>query len=172
MKIGRHNLFFAAAAVLLILWWAFDMRLPDSPAESRDRSLSDLTFSDLGNRSFSIHRGYRGYVVVYGTAIECSVCMRRLGYLKRLSEVYEDIGFFAILRGSEGQDFFEQTLMEYELPGVYLIDGNEVLGRQFQLSTRPLLLFFDREQRLFATLPVDVEQENLLKILHRYLQEM
>jgi hypothetical protein len=40
------------------------------------------------------------------------------------------------------------------------------------LSPHPALLFFNRDSRLFATVPLDVEHERLMRQLYRYAEEM
>lgn len=135
-------------------------------------ALDELNFKDANDKPFQIPKGYAGYIVFYGTYSDCSSCMRRLRFMKQLEVAYDELGFFAILRGHlKDRDFFNQ-MVAYEVPGTYLKDEVELLQRRLNLSGHPKLLLLDRNQRLIAVLPLDIENEGLLKDLHRFIGEM
>jgi hypothetical protein len=164
------GIFLILGIALLFIW--SDPHMREDFFGSDGFQLNRITFYDATGNAFEIPEGYTGYIVFYGTYSDCSSCMRRLRFLKQLQMAYEEVGFFAILRGHlDASDFFNQ-MVAYEVPGTYLKDEVQVLHKQLNLSNHPKLLLFNRNQKLIGMLPLDIENEGLLKDLHRMIGEM
>ncbi|CAM2069915.1 hypothetical protein SCOR_31350 [Sulfidibacter corallicola] len=172
MKEKKKALLLVTVAAVAILGYAYEHQIRVFFSRSSGFDLTRIGFHDMAGRTYQIPEGYRGYVVFYSDLSGCTSCLRRLGPLKRFSEVYEEVGMFSILNDDTGAHGFAELMTSYDVPGEYLQDKLGQLKNRLHLGEHPLLLFFNRDQKLIAILPLDVEYEDLRKLLHQYANEM
>lgn len=125
----------------------------------------------LGYRAF-VEPGPQGFVIFYSDLEGCSTCLGKIGLIKAVSENYPDIGYYAILKERENRERFGDLMAEYKYPGEHLHDPDHNLQKQMGLSDHPQLMFFNRFGKLVATMPLDVDQDQLLRIIYQYVEEL
>ncbi len=125
----------------------------------------------LGYRTF-VEPGPQGFVIFYSDLKGCSTCLGKISMVKEVSENYPDVGYYAILKERENRERFGDLMVEYKYPGEHLHDPEHNLQKQLGLSDQPQLMFFNRNAKLVASLPLDVEQDQLLRQIYRYVEEL
>lgn len=172
MRFKAGNMVFIAFALVVILGYAFEHQIKGYLESFNTFRLSDIKLETMAGRTTFIRKGYAGYVVFYSDINGCSACLMNLGDLQALSEIYESVGFFAVIKDSKYKQQFGELMTQYHVPGEYLVDDARLLENRLSLGDHPLLLFFNGDQQLIAGLPLDVEHEKLLRQYHRYIGEM
>ena len=166
------NVLFFVFILLLVTAIAFEKDIREFIDEANTFNLFEIPLTNIASQKTKIQEGYQGYVVFYGDLTVCSLCLLKLGDVSSLSQVYDEIGFFAILRGRESPQKFAELMGQNQMPGEYLVDPQRQIQIGLGLSDHAMLMFFDKNSRLVAGLPLDVDHENLLKQYHRYVNEL
>ena len=166
------NLVFVLLVIAAVLGYAFEGRVRHFMQCFQTFSLTELELETIAGREAKIPDGMGGYIVFYSDLPGCSACVRKLVEFKDLLQVYDHIGFFAVVKDRKARQGFAEMMTEHEVPGEYLVDGRQVLANRFQLAEHPMLLFFNRDKRLIAGLPMDVDYDKLLRQYHRLIAEM
>jgi len=169
---NKINLLFGLVLVLVIMAFAFEGSIRKFLKSLEDHTIFDTQFYTLAGKKFNIPQGHRGYVVFHSDLAGCKACLRKIGDLKELAEIYEGVSFFAILKGDEHKESFLEFLDDHQAPGQYLMDPDQDLFSKYGLADHPHLMFFNRLGKLMATIPYNVELKKLNKTYHLYINEM
>ncbi len=168
----KSNLIFGLMLVLVVLGFAFEGSIRGFIKSMDDHSIFDSRFYTLAGKEYKIQKGHKGFIVFYSDLAGCKACLRKIGDLKELSEIFEMVAFFAILKGEKHKESFLEFLDDHEVPGQYLMDPSHDLNAKYGLAEHPHLMFFNRHGKLMATMPYDVDIRKLKKTYHLYINEM
>ena len=135
-------------------------------------AFGDIPLQTAAERSFHLPEGMQGYVVFYSSVVECSGCIREINSLKKMAEIYPEIGFYAVVKRGEHFRQFIEAMQYMEIPGDYLLDVQGKIQNRLGLGDHPHLLFLDSDMKLVALLPVDVTHDDLVRQMHRYIAVM
>ena len=170
-KIVRNSAF-VAVLIIVIVAYAFETQIRNLILDYQNFDLNKVHLEDMRGKVVTIPDGFRGYIVFYSDVSGCHLCMLKLTNLRELSTIYEEVGYFAVTKHRETRDEFVRIMEKYDIPGEYLVDPDQVIGRKLALSEHPALLFFDRHSKLLAKLPLNLEHEKMLRLFHIYINEM
>jgi len=172
MKNLKARIALGLVFVLVVLGLAYEEQIRRFLTLQGTFDIARIPLVDVAGRAEPIDGNYQGYVIFYSDLVGCSACMRRLGNLAGLDKAYPGIGFYAIVKNENERKAFAEKMLEYDIPGQYLVDDMKILEARLRLGKQPMLLFFTRERKLFASIPMDVKQENLKVQIHRYINEL
>lgn len=172
MKNLKARIALVLLAIVAILGLAFESQIRKFFTHKKTFDISQVPLVDISGRSNTLDPNYRGYVIFYSDLVGCSACLRRLVNLNGLDKAYSEIGFYAIGKKMEEGQAFAELMLEYGVPGDYLVDDLMVFQNQFGLPDRPMLLFFNKENQLLASIPMDVDYQNLKRQLHNFINEL
>ena len=166
------NLIIGIVLLLAVSLFLFESRLEDFFAKMKAFSITEVDLYTLAGDRFRIPEGARGYILLYADLKGCNACLDKIGELKKLAQIYDDVAFFAVLKGDEQIESFIQFMNDQGMPGEYLMDPTLNLYYRLGISNHPMLLFFNRDGLLMGAIPYDVNQGNLRKTYHQYIDEM
>ena len=172
MRIRRSSIVFMFVMIIAVLAIAFERDIYQYVEGHRTFRLTEISFRTMTGDEYFIQDGYAGYIIFYSDMVNCSACLRKLSDLNQIGDIYQQVGYFAVLRSAKTDKSFFGLMAEYGFPGEYLQDPHLRLGNRLNLGDHPHLLFFDRKGCLIACLPLDVDHENLVRQYHRYINEM
>lgn len=172
MKHLKARIALGLVFVLVVLGLAFERQLRRFINLQGTLDIATIPLEDIAGRREFIDKNYRGFVVFYSDLVSCSICMKRLANLTGLDKTYPSVGFYAILKEEKGKGKFAEMMLEYEIPGQYLVDDLKFIKAGLKLGEQPMLLFFTRDRELFAAIPMDVEHSDLKVQIHRYITEL
>lgn len=172
MSRSVSNIIFGLLVVGLLLGYAFQDKITNALSSGDEFSLSQISFESLIGHETTIPEGMGGYVVFYSDLKGCTSCMDELRYLKDLSEQFDDIGIFSVLKQGENRQAFGELMSSYEVPGDYLVDSNNKLQRSLSLSNNPRLMFFNRRGEMVANLALNVDHDSTKRLFFRYMEEL
>ncbi|MDJ0838190.1 MAG: redoxin domain-containing protein [Acidobacteriota bacterium] len=152
--------------------FAFESKIRAYIAGLDDYTIFDLNFYSLAGKKSRVLDGSRGYIVFYADMAGCQKCLNKIADLSELSNIYDDIAYYAILKGKKNKESFMTFLEEQDMPGEYYMDPSITLADTYGLSTHPALMFFNRKGKLMSVLPYDLDFDDLRKTYHRYIDEM
>ena len=172
MQKNLLNILFVLIVLITVGIFAFESNIRDYLGGSDEFTVFDIDFYSLAGKKSRIEKGLRGYIVFYADMEGCQKCLSKVDDLRELSNIYEDIAYYAILKGEGSKESFIEFLDSHDMPGDYMMDAAKNLRNRYGLSMHPALLFFNREGKLMGALPYDVDHEGLRKTYHRYISEM
>jgi hypothetical protein len=173
MSKSKKNNLILSLSVVTIIAVLFTLNERDRFLEKyRSFRLSDIPLQTVYEMPARIPEGANGYVVFYTGLLECRACLRRMSYMGEISEIYDDVAFYAILRDESSPLIFEQILTEFAFPGEYLVDEEGKISGRLNLGDYPLLLFFNSDQELFYMIPMNMDHTKLKEQIHRTINMM
>ncbi len=172
MKSKFWNAFFILLIVAGFVAFAYREQIGNFLGKDKAFDLTKVPLHDMLGYSTFIEAGPQGYVVFYSDLKGCSTCLGKIGMIKEVSDNYPDIGYYAILKERENRERFGDMMAEYKYPGDHFHDPDHNLQKQLGLSNHPMLLFFDRQGKMVANMPLDVEHDQLLRQFYRYVEEL
>jgi len=171
MKNFKINIAFGVLVGLAVLGFVFEDKIRLFLASSGSMDITEIQFKDISGRNETLNPNFRGYVIFYSDLVGCTICLQRLSNLNGLEKSYPEIGFYGIAKHANEGKAFAEMLFQFEIPGTFLVDDLQIIKQRFLLADKPILLFFNRNRTLIASLPLDVEYENLKKQIHLFLNE-
>lgn len=165
------NLVLVLLVVVGVSYFAFSEQL-NALFGSKEQSLFTMDIRTLAGNKTRIPSGNRGYIVLYADMEGCRSCLNKLSDLTPLAAVYEEIAFYAILRGQDNREAFVSFLDTQNMPGEYLVDPAMNVAKSYGLSGEPALMFFNRHGQLLISLPYNLSYEGLDRMYHTLIEEL
>ena len=172
MSLLRVKALFWLVVLLVITAFVFEEPILSFLERQKGFRITDIPLQTMAAQGRKIGKGLGGYILFYGKANDCSACVAELAALAELSKSYEEIGFFAVTSDAQTKTAFGDMMRQYKFPGPCFLDVRGKIGNRLGLGDRPLLLFFDSDERLIAIMPLDVPREDRIMLIHRYIYEM
>ena len=164
----------ALGLVILCLagMFLFESKLREIVADFKAFSISDVGLYTLAGERYHLPEGQRGTVIFYADMQGCVACLNKIVDIEPLARIYEDVLFFAVLKGGEDIEGFIQFMDDQGMPGEYLMDPDLALYYRLGISNHPTLMFFNRSGLMVAAIPFDIQQGCLRRTYHQYIDEL
>lgn len=172
MKNFKTKFIFVLVLVLVIAGVAFEEQIRRFVHLQGGFVITDVPLFNYTGRPEKIDENYRGWVVFYSDTTGCISCMQRLFNLANLDKIYDEVGFYAVCSKAEEGKAFADLMLQFNVPGVYLVDRLGLIQSGLGLSDRPVLMFFNRDGEMVSTLLMDIEHVSLKKHIHRLINEL
>jgi len=159
-------------ALAVVAAFLFESRIGALIADMRTFTVSDIGLYTLAGERYQIPSGQRGTIVFYADMKGCNACLNKIHDIGPLAGIYDDILFYAVLKGDEGVESFIQFMDDQGMPGEYLMDPDLNLYYRLGISDHPTLMFFNRHGLMVGAMPFDLEQGCLRRTYHQYINEL